>query len=416
MGVGILHTESSPSVSPSTDGMRTSFRTSVRSRNSTGLPAIRKIPPELRRRKPVPPPGLGLVGKTLWRLKEDSQFLRSTVQFAFIALCLWIGFEFYLFMRWENSGGALEFHPRPPGAEGFLPISALISIKYWTQSGIINGIHPSGLFILVAIVAIGFLFKKAFCSWMCPIGTISESLWLFGRRLFGRNLRITKWPDRILRSVKYLLLLFFMISIWQMDIPGLKAFIESPYNRMADIKMYLFFADISTFALWTIVILVVLSVVIENFWCRYLCPYGALLGAASLLSPLKVTRNASTCIDCELCTKECPAGIAVHRASRVRSDECTGCFACVEACPVKNTLDIRVTATDTRVPSWAFGLLVVLTFVGITGLAMLTGHWQNAISREEYLRRYQNIDSPLYEHNRGHVLQDDAPGPAGGSR
>lgn len=55
------------------------------------------------------------------------------------------------------------------------------------------------------------------------------------------------------------------------------------------------------------------------------------------------------------------------------------------------------------VPKWVFGTLVVCAFVAVTGLAMLTGQWQNSISKEEYLRRFQHIDSPVYQHFRGQV-------------
>lgn len=364
---------------------------------------IRKIPPELRRTRTNFAAEPRLFKRLLWRLQEDPQFLRSTIQAAFALLCIWIGIEFYFFMQWGMSGGQSTFVPRPPSAEGFLPISALISLKYWLQTGIINDIHPAGLFILIAIVAIGLFVKKAFCSWMCPIGTLSESLWMLGKKLFGRNITLNRWLDYPLRSLKYLLLLFFVVSIWQMDVETLKLFIYSPYNKMADVKMYLFFADISTFALWTIIILMVLSVVVKNFWCRYLCPYGALLGALSWLSPLKVTRNKSTCVDCELCTKACPSNIKVHKVGRVWSDECMNCLECVAVCPVKDTLDIRTSFTKHRVPNWVFGTLVVGVFIAITGLAMLTGHWQNTISQEEYLKRFREIDSPLYQHNRGEV-------------
>jgi polyferredoxin len=51
-----------------------------------------------------------------------------------------------------------------------------MSLKYWFQTGIINSVHPSGLFIFIGIICISMLMKKAFCSWMCPVGTISESL------------------------------------------------------------------------------------------------------------------------------------------------------------------------------------------------------------------------------------------------
>jgi polyferredoxin len=364
---------------------------------------VKKIRPELRRRKinfalqPV------WYKRLIWRLKEDSQFLRSTVQFAFALLCVWIGIEFYLFMQWGQSGGTGPYPGRPPGVEGFLPISALISLKYWFLTGIINEIHPASIFILLAIMAVSLVLKKAFCSWLCPIGTLSESLWMFGQKLFGRNLRVSTWLDYPLRSLKYLLLFYFLSSIWQMDLPALKNFIYSPYNKVADIKMYLFFANISTFALWTILILMLLSVVIKNFWCRYLCPYGGLLGIISFLSPLKITRNVSTCIDCELCTKACPANLKVHTASRVWSDECMSCLNCVEVCPVQRTLEMRTPWSTKPIPTWVVGALVAGVFMAVTGLAMLTGHWQNGISPAEYQRRFQQLDSPVYQHFRGEV-------------
>ncbi|HTK82676.1 MAG TPA: 4Fe-4S binding protein [Bacteroidota bacterium] len=368
---------------------------------------IKKIPPELRRQRRVIRKEMSFFRRLTLRLQHDSQFLRSVIQLSFLLLCIWIGFEFYAFLGSLSSPGQSPVQ-RPPGVEGFLPISALISLMYWFGSGTINDIHPSGLFIFVAIAATGFLLKKAFCSWLCPVGTISESLGDLGKKLFGRNITVTIWLDYPMRSIKYLLLLFFVWSIGHMDIDDLKAFVYSPYNKMADVKMFLFFANITSFALWTIIVLVILSVFIRNFWCRFLCPYGALLGALSWLSPLKITREKSTCIDCELCTKACPSNIAVHTAGRVWSDECTNCLACVQVCPVKDTLDVRTSFTATRVPTWVIGALVVGTFVGITGLAMLTGHWRNSMSQNEYLKRMKNIDSPLYQHNRGSVPKYDA--------
>jgi len=376
-----------------------------RESNHATRPRIKKIPPELRRLRINFSLERNLVKRFFWRLREDSQFLRSTVQVLFALLCIWIGVEFFLFMKWGLSAGQEAFYPRPPGVEGFLPISALISLKYWLYTGIINNIHPAALFILLGIVAMSVLLKKSFCSWMCPIGTMSESLWLFGQKLFGKNIQMTGWLDYPLRSLKYLLLFFFIWSIWQMDVESLEAFINSPYNKVADVKMYQFFADISTFALLTIIILVVLSVVVKNFWCRFLCPYGALLGIIGWLSPLKVTRQKSTCIDCELCTKECPANIKVHKAGRVWSDECTSCLLCVQVCPVKNTLDVRDSANSRPIPGWVLGTLAVGMFIAITGFAMLTGNWRNGISKEEYQRRFQQLNSPVYQHFRGEVPQ-----------
>ena len=117
-----------------------------------------------------------------------------------------------------------------------------------------------------------------------------------------------------------LLLAFFVWAVWQMDGPGLEGFLDSPFSVLADVRMYLFFARISGLALGVILVLAGLSLVVQNFWCRYLCPYGALLGFLSLASPLRVTRAKATCIDCGLGTKACPSRIQVHLAGRVGSD------------------------------------------------------------------------------------------------
>ncbi len=364
---------------------------------------IKKIQRDQRRRKYKPNLAFPWYRRLLEQLKNDSQFFRSTVQAAFALLCVWIGIEFYLFMQWGMSAGVEPYFERPPGVEGFLPISALMGVLHWIGSGSLNTIHPAGTIILIGFIAVSVIMKKAFCSWMCPVGTISESLWMLGQKLFKRNIVVWKWLDYPLRALKYLLLFFFVYSIASMSVQELEIFINSPYNKVADIKMYLFFAEISQFALWTIIILMLFSVVIKNFWCRYLCPYGALLGLTGLLSPLRITRTKETCIDCELCTKVCPSNIKVHAIGQVWSDECTSCLRCVEECPVKDTLLLRINKSAPAVSNWVMGSLVVGVFLAITGLGMLTGHWKNSVQKEEYLYRFQRLDSPLYNHARGAV-------------
>jgi Pyruvate/2-oxoacid:ferredoxin oxidoreductase delta subunit len=373
--------------------------------NGTVPSIIKKIPKEMRRKKFKADFSFPWYKRLIDQLKNDSQFFRSSVQLAFVLLCVWIGIEFHFFLKWGMSDGVSSFFERPPGAEGFLPISALMGLLHWSFTGMLNTIHPAATIILIAIIAVSIIMKKAFCSWMCPIGTLSESLWMLGQKLFKKNITVWKWLDYPLRSLKYLLLLFFVYSIAAMSVYDLNMFINSPYNKVADIKMYLFFAEITPFALWTIIFLMLVSVVIKNFWCRFLCPYGALLGIAGFLSPFRITRIKETCIDCELCTKVCPSNINVHQIGQVWSDECTSCMRCVEECPVKETLVLRTKKQSASVSPFVFGILVVGVFIAITGLGMLTGHWKNSISKDEYRFRFQNMDSPLYNHARGAVPQ-----------
>jgi len=155
-----------------------------------------------------------------------------------------------------------------------------------------------------------FFFGKSFCSWVCPVGFISELIGDFGQKIFKRKLKLPKFLDIPLRSLKYILLGFFIYSIFfLMSQVAVKAFLNSDYNLISDVKMYYFFADISRFSLIVISALFILSIFIRNFWCRFLCPYGALLGIVALLSPLKIKRNKVSCIDCGLCAKACPSSI-----------------------------------------------------------------------------------------------------------
>lgn len=337
-------------------------------------------------------------------LKKNGQKIRYLVQTGFLVLVLWIGYEFYGFVQYHQSGGETPYFQRPPGVEAFLPISALISLKYWMLTGVFNTVHPSALVIFIIVLLVGLLLKKGFCSWVCTISLISEVLWRLGQKIFRKNLVLPKLLDYPLRSIKYLLLAFFLYAIsWAMDAAELKKFIYSPYHKVADVKMLFFFTDISEVTLWTLVVLSFLSILIKNFWCRYLCPYGALIGLLSMLSPVKITRDDETCTNCRKCTNICPNSITVHDKSRIVSAECSACALCIDACPVKDTLQFKTGQKSRPVPVRAFAITIVTVFILGTSVARLSGHWQNGISDTEYRRRINEIDNPVYGHHRGKV-------------
>jgi len=344
-----------------------------------------------------------LKGPALRARRRRIEWARHLVQAGFLLTVFLVGWEFVRWVHGHEAGRLVG--ERPPGVEGFLPIAALLSLRHLVTSGEVHPVHPAGLAILLLVVGISVLAKKAFCSWVCPVGTLSEMLAGLSQRLFRRRLRLPHLVDLPLRSLKYLLLAFFVYAVFfQMGPAAVADFLDSPYNRVADVKMLHFFERLSPFALKVIAVLAVLSVAIPYSWCRYFCPYGALLGALSLLSPLKVTRHAPSCIDCDLCTKACPSHLPVARLARVRSDECFGCLSCVAACPVTRALRVETPAPwRSAVRPAAFAALVVGLFVAGTFLARATGHWKSEITDEEYARRIRTIDSPAYAHDKGRV-------------
>ena len=201
-------------------------------------------------------------------------------------------------------------------------------------NGNIDPIHPAGLAIFIGICLMSVVVAKSFCSHVCPVGLISELLGRLGIRVTGRTLTPPKWLDIPLRGLKYLLLGFFAWAIWWvMDPAAIESFLESPYAKIVDAKMWLFFASPSRLTIAVLGVLVVGSIFVRDLWCRYLCPYGALVGMLGILAPLKVTRD-DLCTDCE-CTRVCPARLPVHGMKRVASVECTCCQDCVVSCPVE---------------------------------------------------------------------------------
>lgn len=335
---------------------------------------------------------------------------RFAVQASFAVLCLWIGWQFAGFVRHFRTFGLEPYVERPAGVEGFLPISALMSVKHWFATGEVHPVHPAGLILFVVFVGLSLAVKKAFCSWICPVGFLSEWLGRLGAKLFGRTFTFWRWIDVPLRGVKYLLLGFFAWAIAAMPPAAIAAFLDSPYNKLADVKMMDFFLDLSPLAAGVLLVLAALSVVVRNPWCRYLCPYGALLGLVSLASPYKVTRNATACTDCGLCTRVCPQGIAVAQAGRVRSDECTGCLECVAACPRDQALAFALPSVAPvrvrRLSPARAAVLVVLLFAVPVAVARWTGTWRTSVSDREYQFRIPEIESPLYGHAHGSAPQD----------
>jgi polyferredoxin len=314
---------------------------------------------------------------------DRSQALRHGVQLIFLALNLWIGVQFYLFVRFYETGGRSAWASRPPGVEGWLPIASLMNLKVLLLTGEMPRLHPAGMFLLLAFLAASWLFRKSFCGWLCPVGTVSEYLWRLGRQTFGRNFRLPRRMDLALRSLKYALLGLFLFAVVSMPVAAIHAFLEGPYGIVDDVKMLNFFRDLGLAGGVVVAALVLASVFVQNFWCRYLCPYGALMGLASLAGPVGIRREESACIDCARCAKACPSALPVDRLVTIRSAECTGCLQCVAECPAAGALFLAA-SRKRRVPAWALAAGVALLFAGTCGYARWTGHWRTDLPDSAY--------------------------------
>ena len=324
--------------------------------------------------------------------------VRWMVQLAYAAFIAMVGWEFWRFYGQAAAGEPLTA-ARPAAVEAFLPISALVGLKRFVLTRQWDEIHPAGLVILLAALGTAFAARKAFCSWVCPVGTFSRALEWVGKKTLwrrGRQLVVSRWLDLPLLSLKYVLLAFFLWIVWvQMPLEAIDGFMKAPFNLAADAKMLLFFQGLSAGAGAVLGALVVLSIVVKHFLCRYLCPYGALLGLASLASPQRVVRDAATCNDCQACTRACPVQIPVHRRASVWTAECTGCLSCVAACTVPDCLTANRRGKR-GMSAWLVPAAALTVMLGAWAIARLTGHWQTVLPDEVLARVYQI--APLLGH------------------
>ncbi len=234
-----------------------------------------------------------------------------------------------------------------------------------------------GLLLFLAVL----VFSKLFCSYICPVGTVTEWLSKVGKKLKIR-ITLTGWMDKIFRLLKYALLFitfYFTLQSNELFCKKYDPYFAATSGFSTDVVVL--------YAVIALVLLVAGSLFIRMFWCKYLCPLGALsnifkfagffvvimaaylvalkLGAdisyvwplailclggflievirlrSSLFPVVKITRNVTTCTDCKLCTKKCPQAIDVANMEVVRHVDCNLCSDCVQVCPVQNTLQIN---------------------------------------------------------------------------
>lgn len=318
--------------------------------------------------------------------------IRSIIQWIIFCMIVYAGLSLYRFMA-DLVRAMPPSAGHPPSVEGFLPIGALMALKLWITKGIFDPVHPAGLVILIGALTLAVLLKKSFCGWICPVGTVSDGAWSLGKKVFGRNFVVPKYMDYALRSIKYIVMALFLYAIFiKMPPPKIEAFLNTSFWKVSDIKLLrFFFINISPATKITLAVLFALSLFYKNFWCRYLCPYGGLLGLLSFFSPVKITRVDSKCIHCGLCSKNCPSLLPVDVKKIIRSPECTGCLTCVSYCPAKGSLDMALYGRAVKPVIIIVSVIVI--FFGLIFIAQVAGRWHSSVSNDDLIRIMPFIDT-----------------------
>ncbi|UGA57330.1 4Fe-4S binding protein [Vibrio sp. VB16] len=313
--------------------------------------------------------------------------LRDWIQHLMSLSMLLVGIQYVVYYALLGNGVTVGL-TRPDVVDAFLPIAGGLELKAIIMLGLWDQNHPAAAVMLFTVLLSGVLCKRAFCGWICPLGHAGTYLYQLRTRFIKGKFLPPSWVDWPLRMVKYLLLVGLLyIVVLAMPSNALPHYLNGYYQKIADLKMGMFF--ITPSLIEGILIGLVLALVVwqDRAFCRYLCPYGAVLGLLSFFSPLKVRRDTAHCLnetkgmDCDKCTRACPARIKVHTVETVRTDECQACMRCVSACPQKKALGVRL-PTGKNVTSRGVLILLLLLMFGIPLLAYLGGFWHSQVSDE----------------------------------
>jgi len=315
---------------------------------------------------------------------------RWFVKGAFFLYFVWACVSLWRFAEWARGNG--PFVPRPESVAGILPVGHFTSFFAWVKGGGLDTFLPAGLVIIIAAVLTSILFKRGFCGWICPVGTLWEAASSLGRRLLGgHNIRLPRWLDIAGRSLRYVIAILAFGFVAMVSVQEAVWFRELPYMWVADIKILEGFFTPMFMAV--IALAFVLSMLFGPVWCRWLCPLGALYSVFGMASACTVMRDERTCIHCSRCTEVCHAFVDVERATDVRAAECDGCMDCVKECPVDECLTPRVLRRFV-IPVWVWPLLVAGLWLAIYGVAKLTVNWDTGVPLEAF---QQVIRSGLLE-------------------
>lgn len=186
----------------------------------------------------------------------------------------------------------------------------------------------------VAVMFLTIITGRWFCGWMCAFGAYNDLIYFISKKVFKGKFKVNEKVDSILKYVKYVVLIFIIIISWTIGSNILES--ASPWDVFGQIT------NISTVIsnlLIGFVLLVLITIgafFVERFFCRYLCPLGAVFSIISKIGITKINKPKADCGKCRACTMSCSMGLQLYKVDKVKGGDCINCLKCTEVCPRNN--------------------------------------------------------------------------------
>ncbi|AQR93570.1 FMN-binding protein [Clostridium saccharoperbutylacetonicum] len=215
----------------------------------------------------------------------------------------------------------------------------------------------------VAVMLVTILIGRWFCGWICAFGAYNDLIYFIAKKVFEGKFKIDEKADSILKYAKYVILLFIIIVLWTFGSSILES--TSPWDAFGQIT------DVSTLFSTLLIGLILLILItigaafIERFFCRYLCPLGAIFSIISKFGIVKINKPKADCGKCRACTINCSMGLNLYKVDGVKGGDCINCLKCTEVCPRKNA-NINILGQD--INQSLAGSVAMATMLGVYGI------------------------------------------------
>jgi polyferredoxin len=230
----------------------------------------------------------------------------------------------------------LTFTPAPTFTSWLLVFDPVLAVGQFFRRNLLALVIGGPLLLL----ALTWLLGRSFCGWVCPMGTLLDMIrpLAFWRRRKSLKAGRGWFPANRNSPLRYYLLALILgaslismrylglldpLVIFQRGSTSLANMLTGPragWSAAAG-TLFLAFTAIIVLELWQ-----------PRFWCRNLCPFGALLGLVSRFSLLRRRVSASACTGCRLCERQCPMNALSAGVDQTDYSQCTFCMECTTAC------------------------------------------------------------------------------------
>lgn len=192
--------------------------------------------------------------------------------------------------------------------------------------------YLGSLILVLGVFLVTIVFGRYFCGFICSFGAMQDLLYTLGK-LIPFKVKIPEKANKFLRFMKYAVLAFVAVGVWGFSVTG--SVVWSPWTVFGIYTSLSAWSSLEYFlTLGGVLLLLIIigSFFIERFFCKYLCPLGAVFSLLSRTRLYPLKRRSEKCGNCRLCTAKCSMSIPLYKYNDVSSGECINCMKCTEVC------------------------------------------------------------------------------------